>query len=308
MTLSVIIPVSERASGLPGVLTDYRSVLDGYTDDYEVIVVLDGQYPELRKSLEALRQEGKAFTIVQLAKSFGEATALSVGFQHAKGEKLLVLPPYKQIESSEIPRLIDSLENQDMVCANRYPRSDSWLNRLQAKTFNWLISLLTGSSFNDLGCGVRVLKRQVLEEVAMYGDQHRFLPLLARHAGFNVTELPVKQSTQDLGLRLYRPGVYFRRALDVLTVFFLVKFTKKPLRFFGLVGGAITAIGAVLFLILLSQRIFWGMPLADRPALLISSLVVVLGVQLFAIGLVGELIIFTHARDLREYSIEEVIN
>lgn len=308
MKTSVIIPVTERVAALPDLIVEYARALNDVPGDYEILVVIDGDYPELQTQLTALRDGGESFVIIQLAKAFGEATALSVGFQHATGEQILILPPYPQVEADGLPGFINSLHNNDMVTARRWPRSDSFFNRLQARIFNALINWLTGSSFHDLGCGVRAMTRKVMEEVPLYGDQHRFLPLLARNTGFRVEEVPVKQSSKDLATRVYRPGVYFRRALDVLTVFFLVKFTKKPLRFFGLVGGGIAAFGGVVLLVLLAQRLFWDIALADRPALLISSLIVVLGIQIFAIGLIGELIIFTHARDLREYSVEKIIN
>jgi hypothetical protein len=144
-------------------------------------------------------------------------------------------------------------------------------------------------------------------ELPLYGDQHRFLPLLAARLGFRIGEVNVAQSRKEKFWRLYRPGVYPRRLLDLLTVFFLIKFTKKPLRFFGLIGAATFLLGGLLTLYLVIERLFFGVPLAQRPALLLSSLLVVLGVQIFALGLIGELIIFTHAKDIKEYTIDEII-
>jgi hypothetical protein len=168
--------------------------------------------------------------------------------------------------------------------------------------------LFTGSAFEDLGSGVRAFRREVVTEVPLYGDQHRFLPLLAKHLGFRVCEVDVQQSSREKFFRIYRPGVYPRRLLDLLTVFFLIKFTKKPLRFFGLIGVTTSAIGGLIMLYLLVERLSRGIALAERPALLLSSLLVVLGIQIFALGLLGELIIFTHAKDIKEYMIEEIID
>ena len=306
--LSVIIPISERFDEVTELYHAYRTALDTTGKQYEVIYVLDGEFPDCRAELEALRADGENITIIQLAKSFGEATAITAGFENSSGELILNLPAYHQVEPAEIPKLLAGMDGNDMVIARRWPRVDSGLNQFQTKAFHFFANALTESRFRDLGCGARAFRRQVMVEVPVYGDQHRFLPVLAQRRGFRVAEVDVAQSTRDSFRRIYRPGVYPRRVLDVLTVFFLVKFTKKPLRFFGLIGTGMFVLGGLFLLYLVIQRMFMGMALADRPALLLSALMVVLGAQLFALGLIGELIIFTHARELKEYTIAEIVN
>jgi hypothetical protein len=151
------------------------------------------------------------------------------------------------------------------------------------------------------------MKRRVLEEISLYGDQHRFLPVLAHRQGFRVTEVDVRQSNRDRFDGGYRAREYAHRALDIFTVFFLVRFTKKPLRFFGMVGASTFGLGALLNLWLTIDKLALGHSLADRPALLLGALLMVLGLQVFALGLLGELIIFTHARDIKDYQIDEII-
>jgi hypothetical protein len=151
------------------------------------------------------------------------------------------------------------------------------------------------------------MRRRVLEEIPLYGDQHRFLPVLADRQGLKVTEACLRQSPQDRREGGYPLREYARRALDIFTVFFLVRFTKKPLRFFGMIGATVFGSGAFITAWLVLERLFLGHALADRPALLLSSLLIVLGLQLFAIGLLGELMIFTHARELRDYQIDKVV-
>ena len=145
------------------------------------------------------------------------------------------------------------------------------------------------------------------DEIPLYGDQHRFLPALARQRGFRIAEVELRQSEKDMFRGRYRVREYLHRLLDILTVFFLVRFTKKPLRFFGTLGFIAASVGALFTLVLVVQRLFFDMPLADRPALLLASLLIVLGVQTFALGLIGELIIFTHASAMKEYTIRRVI-
>jgi hypothetical protein len=160
---------------------------------------------------------------------------------------------------------------------------------------------------HDLGCGARAMKRRVLEELSLYGDQHRLLAVLADRQGFRVTEVELRQSERDRFEGIYRPREYAHLVLDVFTVFFLVRFTKKPLRFFGMIGATMFGLGVFVVLYLVFTRLAFGESLADRPALLLSSLLVVLGLQLFALGLLAELIIFTHARHLKDYQAAEII-
>ena len=151
------------------------------------------------------------------------------------------------------------------------------------------------------------MKRRVLEEIELYGDQQRFLPVLADRRGFRVTEVDVRQASDDRFKGTYGPRIYARGFLDIFTVFFLVRFTKKPLRFFGMIGVATFGIGAVLQLYMVIERLFMQRALADRPALLLSSLLIVLGMQIFALGLLGELIIFVHAGNTKDYQVDRVI-
>jgi len=306
--LSAVIPVTERYDDLRELLLDYKRGISATGLTYEFVVVLDGYYPQLLDELKKLKAEGEHITIIVLAKWFGEATALTIGFKHAAGEIILTLPAYHQIRTDEIPRLIDALEGSDMVLARRWPRIDSFLNRLQSKVFNYLLRSVSSLSVHDAGCGVRAIRRHVTEEVYIYGDLHRFLPIMAHRHGFTVTELKVAQAEQDRHQRLYPPGIYLRRLLDLLTVFFLIRFTYKPLRFFGLLGTAVFFLGALGIAYLVADRLIWDAMLGNRPALFLSSLLVVLGIQLLAIGLIGELIIFTHARDMKEYNIAEIVN
>ncbi len=154
---------------------------------------------------------------------------------------------------------------------------------------------------------MRAFDRRVLEEISLYGDQHRFLPVLANRQGFRVAEIDVRQSPRDRFDGTYGPRDYVRRALDIFSVFFLVRFTKRPLRFFGMIGAVTFGLGALITAWLVIDRLFLGHALGDRPALLLSSLLVVLGLQLFALGLLGELIIFTHAREMKDYKVDRII-
>ena len=306
--LSVIIPVGSRhAADLLALYADYKAGLDALGSPYEVIVVLDGPRPQLAADVQRLLSSGDRVSVISLTRRFGEATALVAGFQRAGGGIVLTLPAYHQTRGDEIPKLVRALGVADIAIGRRWPRAGSRFEAMRRDAFHRVLASITGQRFHDLGCSARAMKRRVLEEISLYGDQHRFLPVLASRLGFRVLEVELRQSPLDRFDGGYPPREYVRRALDICTVFFLVRFTKKPLRFFGMVGVSTFLVGAALVAWLAVDRLVFQHPLADRPALLLSSLLVVLGMQLFALGLLGELIIFTHARDIKDYQIEEVV-
>jgi hypothetical protein len=304
--LSVIIPVGDRHSDPVALLADYQAGLAALGIRYEIIFVLDGAQADFAARLQPLIGAASDITVVTLTRSFGEATALMAGFDRAVGAFILTLPAYYQIEGADVGRLVDGLQTADVIVARRWPRVGGAFEVLRRSAFHGLIASITGTRFRDLGCGARAMRREVLEEISLYGDQHRFLALLADRQGFRVKEVDVRQSPQDRFTGHYRTREYAHRVLDIFTVFFLTRFTKKPLRFFGMVGASTFGIGVVFLLYLIVARLFFDQALADRPALLLSSLLVVLGLQLFALGLLGELIIFTHAKNIKDYQVDEV--
>ena len=306
--LSVVIPVTNGADHFSDLFESYHEALAQPGRNFEFLFVLDGPRPHARAELEGLRAAGYPVRIFEFAKSFGEAAALTVGFEHARGDVLLTLPSRFQVESASLPRLLEALEDCDMVVTRRWPRTDSRFSRIKTLVFNRLVGLRNGNKFHDLGCSVRILRKEVAEEVPLYGDQDAFLPLLARYRGFVVKEIDLPQSRHAPYRRPHGLGVYIRRLLDVFTVFFLTKFTRKPLRFFGLIGAGLALLGLVFLLYVIVERLFFGEALADRPALLLSSLMFVLGIQVFGLGLIGELVIFSHATELKDYRVREIVN
>ena len=305
--LSVIVPVCGRRAAPAELYAEYKAGLDALGRSYEMIFVLDGPCDEFSDGLRNLLADGETFTVIGLTRAFGEATAIMAGFEHASGQAIVTLPAYHQIDGADVARLVAALESSDVAIGRRWPRAGGVLERLRRAVFHGLLASVTKLQFQDLGCGARAFDRRVLEEVQLYGDQHRFLALLADRQGFRVTEVDVRQSPKDRFEGVYGPRVYARGLLDIFTVFFLVRFTKKPLRFFGMVGVVTFAVGALAVLVLVIERLFFGQGLTERPALLLASLLVVLGMQLFALGLLGELMIFTHARGLKDYQVERVI-
>lgn len=304
--VSVIIPVGARQSEAVSLFYEYVTGLDATGSGYEVIFVLDGPNPTFARALDALRVRGERFIVVSLKRAFGEATALMAGLEVATGPLILTLPAYQQIEAEDIGRLLAAADYTDVAVGWRQPRFGGAFDRMRRSVFHRLLRAVTRLDFHDLGCGARACRRHVLADLNLYGDQHRFLPVLAERRGFRVEEVVVRQSPMDRYGGRYGSRDYARRFLDIVSIFFLVRFTKRPLRFFGAAGLATFALGALLGSWIVLERLFLAEPLANRPALLLSTLLVVLGLHFLALGLLGELMIFTHARQLRDYNVESV--
>ena len=308
--ISAIVPVCDLIADGVGLVQEYIDALQATNKSFELVYVLDGPHQRFVEELSGLASTDKRIRIIQLAKTFGEAAALSAGFEYTSGEVVLTLPAYPQVATDDIQRVLAKLEHSDVAVAVRRSGGAglSGFKMLRRKVFHWLVRVATKESFQDMSCGVRALKRSVANELPIYGDQYRFFPILASRRGFKVSEVPVDGAeTTGISVR-HGPRAYLARTLDIFALIFLARFTKKPLRFFGTIGTVVFLVGAVFLAYLVIERTFFDVALADRPALLLSSLLVVLGLQVFALGLLGELIIFTHAKDIKEYTIEIILN
>jgi glycosyltransferase involved in cell wall biosynthesis len=306
-SLSMIVPVVRRANDLTAILDAFAGAVSPVTTHYEFVFVFDGGFGAPPKELVARSRRDRRVRILQFAHTFGETAALQAGIAASQGSVLLTVPPYFQVHPQGVRQLLEAVrDGADVAVARRSPRRDGWLNRLQARVFHALVHGVSAGRFHDLGCGVRAMRREVAESLRLYGDLHRFIPALALREGYTVTEIPLPQHPADARARVYGPGVYVRRLLDLMTFFFLAKFTEKPLRFFGLLGSTFFATGGVITLVLLAQRL-GGTPIANRPMLLLGVLLLALGVQFVGLGLVGEIIVYLRAPYRRSYRIRETL-
>lgn len=306
--MSVLVPVSERPENLADLYRAYAAPLRSEGWSFEFVFALEPYHHERATQLADLVEAGEPIRVLEAGQAVGEASLVQWAADRSFGRLLLTLPAYHRVQPDTLPRLLDRVgqEDVDLAVARRWPRHDSWINRVQTRVFHALLRGISGTQLDDLGCGVRAMRRDVLEEVPLYGDFFRFFPLLAINQGFRVEEVDGEQHPRDRGPRVYGPGVYVRRLIDLLGVFFLVRFTYKPLRFFGLVGSGVSAAGGVILAVLFFQRI-GGQGIADRPMLLLGVLLLTLGVQAIALGLIGEIIVHLNAPDRSGYRVLEVV-
>lgn len=299
--LTVIVLVDGEGRDLARVHAAIRAATVPLAREVEYLYLLDGALETEREILGRLAGDGEAVGVLQFPRAFGRAAALSVAFREAKGAFVLTLSAEEEIDLAELPKLVEALERADLVVAarvlDRAPRPG------RSHKLEYLARLVLGNPFSDLRCQARLMRRAVADELVLYGNQDRFLPLLAQSAGFRVVEVPVR------GRLVRRParGLDLGLLLDLLTVFFLFRFVQKPFRFFGGIGLGLLAVGGLATAWLIFERLVFGAPLANRPALILSTLTVVLGIQVIAVGLVGEIVAFAHARNLRTYRIERIV-
>jgi hypothetical protein len=293
--------VAERPEPLDKLYEEYSGPLKESHWTFEFVFVVVPWARFVAEPLGRLVALGEPVRILEVAQSISLSSLLKLGAAYARGAVILTMPAYRRVEADALLNLLECLESgPDLVAARRWPRRDSWINRVQNRVFHKLVRWLVGGGMHDVACGVHAMRREVLEQVPVYGDFYRFLPLLAMREGYQVKELPCPQHNLDRRARVYWPGVYLRRVIDVLGLYFLLRFTEKPLRFFGLGGSLIALSGGIILLVVLLQRL-QGEGLADRPALLLGVMLVVLGLQSIALGLIGEIIVHVRSPHRRSY-------
>jgi len=305
VSLSVVVPVTREVATVSDVYADYKEALLSAGHTFEMIFIVDGMLPQTIESLRQLKNTGEPIDIYCFEQPQGEAAALSLGFQHCRAETVMTLNPIHEIAIEDIESVLNALGEADMIVASRVMPSGTG-SAVQERKLEKALRFLLGSSFRDVRCGVRVMKAAVAKELTIYGNQQRFLPLIAQTQGFSVREVAVRPSKEVLAARSAH-SFDASLVLDIITIYFLLKFTKKPFRFFGGIGFSVLLVGGLITVYLVFMRLFFDVALVDRPALILSSLMVVLGIQIISVGLIGEIIAFSYAKDIKDYKIERIV-
>lgn len=305
--VSVIVPVSSRVDDLGELYQVYAEPLRQAGREFEFVFVLDGVGDDVAESIVRVARKDSRVQVYGFVQSFGEASAIRAGIERSSGEVIVTLASCFQVAPEGIRAALTELERgDDVVVCYRSPRVDGAVNRIQHRVFHGLLRLLSGYSFKDLACGLRVMRREVAVSLPLYSGLDRYIPALAQLEGYSVRETPIAQHARDAGTRIYSPLEYMRQSLDLIAFFFMAKFTDKPLRFFGSVGTLLAIGGGLIGLLLVAQRI-GGQGIANRPLLLLSVLLMALGVQIVSLGLIGEIIVFQRRPDKKLYRVRKIV-
>jgi glycosyltransferase involved in cell wall biosynthesis len=306
--VSIVVAVYNQNDSLDIVHSHLESLLQRYYPDSEIIYVDDGSEDGTWAKLQETAKRFDNVKCVKLRTTFGESSALDAGMQIATGEKIVYFTWRVRVNPLHLRGMIEKLDKGfDVVVGVRYPRRDSPLNRIVSFLFNAFTNRLTKLRLHDINSGVIAVRRSVFENVPFYGALNAFIPVLAHSQGYRITEEKVEQLPGWFD-KSYYPKNYIRRVLDLISVVFLSRYSKKPLHFLGFLGAVLTIVGAIITFTLFVYRILGLISIAGRPMLLLGTMLLIIGVQMISIGLLGEMIIYTHAKEIKEYNIEEIIN
>jgi glycosyltransferase involved in cell wall biosynthesis len=304
LELSVVIPVLDEAPSLPVLYRELTGVLEPLRRSYELLFVDDGSQDASFEALEKLHRQDDRVRVFQLRRTFGKAAALSVGFAHARGRVIATLDADLQDDPAELPRLLAALdEGLDLVSGWKARRQDGAAKTVPSRVFNAVTARLTGLRLRDVNSGFKVYRRPVVEEIRVYGELHRFIPVLAAQRGFLVGEIPVTHRPRRFGASKYGMRRFVRGALDLLTVLFLTRYTRRPLHLFGGLGLLSLGVGVAVNLYLSGLWLAGVRPIGTRPLLAFGVLAILVGIQLFSLGLLSELVLSFEARDNEEVSV-----
>ena len=310
-TISVVVPVYNEVESLPDLICAIATTLTASQVSYEIICVDDGSTDG---SAELLKQQAQTRTdlkAVLLRRNYGQTAAMAAGFNYAWGKAIITLDGDLQNDPADIPRLLAKLEEgYDLVSGWRQQRQDAALTRLlPSKIANWLIGLVTGVKLHDYGCSLKAYRSELVEDMHLYGELHRFLPALAYIEGARITELPVRHHARRYGRSKYGLWRTFRVVMDLLTISFMKTFLTRPMHVFGLFGLLSMLLGTVLGLYLTFLKLGLGQSIGSRPLLILAVLLLVTGVQLFSFGLLAELLMRTYHESQGRpiYRVREVV-
>lgn len=294
--VSVVIPLLNEAENVRLLYENLKPVLDGLDRSSELILVDDGSTDGTFQALKELQRQDRRMWLIRLRRNFGQSAAFSAGFDLAGGEVIVTMDGDLQNDAEDIPRLLAKMdEGYDIVSGWRVERKDFYFTRrLPSQLANTLISRVTSVKLHDYGCSLKAYRREVVKNVRLYGEMHRFIPALASWMGIRVAEIPVKHHARRYGRSKYGLRRTVKVLLDLLTVKFLIDYGTRPLQIFGLIGIVSAAAGSALGLYLTILRLYFHQPLSTRPILLLAVLLVMLGVQLITMGLLGELVVRTY--------------
>ncbi|ACK68534.1 glycosyl transferase family 2 [Gloeothece citriformis PCC 7424] len=309
--VSVVIPIYNEVKSIPQLVEKIATPLRENQLNYEIICVDDGSQDGSTEILRDIALKRNDLKTIILRRNYGQTPAMAAGFKYAQGRIIVTLDGDLQNDPADIPKLIAKLnEGYDLVSGWRKNRQDNKLTRLlPSKIANWLIGRVTGVQLHDYGCSLKAYRAEVVADMNLYGELHRFLPALAYIEGAKITEIPVRHHPRQYGTSKYGLGRTFRVILDLLTVFFIKKFLTRPMHVFGLYGLISMLLGTGFGIYLTVIKLFYGESIGNRPLLILAVLLFLAGIQLLSFGVLAELVMRTYHESQKRpiYRIREII-
>jgi glycosyltransferase involved in cell wall biosynthesis len=311
LALSIVIPIYNEVESLGPLYERLIAELERVGSTYEVVFVDDGSTDGTFAALQALHARDPHVRVVRFRRNFGKTPALVAGFTQARGEIIFTMDADLQDDPAEIPQFLAKLdEGYDLVSGWKFPRLDPISKTLPSRVFNGMVSGSTGVKLHDINCGFKAYRRELIEDLKLYGELHRFIPVLAHQRGFRVTELKVHHHPRQFGKSKFGARRFLRGFLDLVMVLFLSTYLRQPLRLFGVLGLFSTLIGLLIDLYVVLDRVLpfgSGQPIHERPLLFVGILFLIFGVSFILTGLQSEMIRHFAYRPEQEYSVRQVL-
>jgi glycosyltransferase involved in cell wall biosynthesis len=292
MTLSVVIPVYNEEENVRLLHESLRNALDPLNQEYELLFVDDGSTDRTLPILEEIQAQDNKVVVLSLRRNFGQTAAFAAGFDFSRGDVVVTMDGDLQNDPADIPKLLELIKESDLVSGWRKKRKDPFFSRrLPSMMANWLISKVTGVKLHDYGCSLKAYRRDVIKNLKLYGEMHRFIPAVASWYGVRVAEVETVHHPRMRGKSKYGISRTVKVVLDLITVKFLQSFSTKPIQFFGPFGILSGFLGFLILLYLSADKLLFGKDIGGRPLLLLGALLIIVGIQLIGMGLLGEMLV-----------------
>jgi glycosyltransferase involved in cell wall biosynthesis len=310
MTVSVVIPLYNEEENVRELHHRLKEVLDTIGTDYEVLFIDDGSTDSTLALLQEIQSGDSNVVVLSLRRNFGQTAAFAAGFDYSRGDIIITMDGDLQNDPHDIPKFIEMMKDNDLVSGWRKKRKDPFISRrLPSIMANWLISKVTGVNLHDYGCSLKAYKRDVIKNLKLYGEMHRFIPAVASWYGVRIAEVETTHHPRLRGKSKYGISRTVKVVLDLITVKFLQSFSTKPLQFFGPIGLFSGALGFFISLYLALGKLFMGRDIGGRPLLLLGALLIIVGIQFIGMGLLGEMMVRVYHETQKKpiYVIKKVI-
>jgi len=305
--ISIVVPLFNEEESLVELHERLSKAVCSLEKPIEFLFIDDGSTDNSMQVLSELHNKDPQVRVVQFRRNYGKSAALALGFKEARGEFIVTLDADLQDEPYEIPNLVKKLEEGfDLISGWKKIRKDPFIKKNTSKLFNFVTRKMTGLGIHDMNCGLKAYRREVTETVNVYGQLHRFLPVLAQWQGFKVGEVVVKHNPRKYGKTKFGASRFIAGFFDLVTVLFITRYTKRPLHLFGLIGLVSFIVGVGISSYLAVERLLLGRYLSDRPLLFLGILAIIVGVQFVSIGLLGEMITESRKNNT-DYSIKKTL-
>jgi glycosyltransferase involved in cell wall biosynthesis len=290
---SIVVPFHNEEENVPRLYDKLTTVMETVGDSFELVFVDDGSSDGTFRILQDILAVDSRVTIVKLRRNFGQTSALAAGFDNAQGEYIIAMDGDLQHDPDDIPLFIEKIdEGYDVVSGWRKQRIDNFvMRRIPSRIANWLMAKLSGVDIHDFGTTYKAYRADIIKQIPLYGELHRFIPALASWLGASIVEIPIKNINRERGVSHYGISRTFRVFFDLITIRFLLRYLSRPLHFFGTVGVMSMGAGSIIAMALMVMKILWGTHVMDEhgPLLVSAAVLIVAGVQLLALGLLGEM-------------------